>query len=146
MRVLVAAGESQSESIAALVAAGRHQVVIAATQGTGGSLELDLRNALPGEEVVAVPMRVIVDGERPSRPQALLGLHSVRALIAVDATVICALGALPPVTICSGGEMREVDAKVSEESALDLLARRLDAERLIASEELVEALGYARPE
>ena len=120
--------------------------MIAATKGTGGSLELDLRNALPGEEVVAVPMRVIVDGEHPSRPQALLGLRGVRALIAADATVICALGALPPVAVAGGGEMRVVEAEVDQEAALDLLARRLDAERLVVSEELVEKLGYARQE
>nr|MDQ3725901.1 hypothetical protein [Actinomycetota bacterium] len=59
-------------------------------------------------------------------------------------TVICALGALPPVAVASGGEMRAVEAEVDRQMALDLLARRLDAERLVASEELVEALGYAR--
>jgi hypothetical protein len=146
MRVLLAAGENDAGAIAALVAAGRHQVVVAQPKGTGGSLELDLRNALPGEEVVTVPMRVIVDGEHPSRPQALLGLRAVRTLIAADAIVICALGALPPVAVAGGGEMRVVDAAVDEGAALDLLARRLDAERLVASEELVAELGYARHE
>jgi carbamate kinase len=145
VRILLKSGESDAELVAAMVVAGRHQVVLAHSGDVDHPLELALRNALPGEEVVTVPVRVVVNADDPTRPQALLGLRSARALIAADATVICALGALPPVVVGKTGEMRAVEATVDEELALALLARRLDASRLVSSGELSEELGYARP-
>ncbi|HEV2790458.1 MAG TPA: hypothetical protein VGV69_04080 [Solirubrobacterales bacterium] len=145
MRILLAADQHDHEAIAALVVAGRHQVVLVHPEDVDHPLELKLRNALPGEEVVTVPLQVVVDGEEPWRPQALLGLRSVRSLIAADATVICALGARPPVVVGASGEMQPVAAAVDTELAVGLLARRLDADRFGAPRELVAELGYARP-
>jgi hypothetical protein len=146
VRILLAADQHAPETIAALVVAGRHQVVLAHPGSAGDPFELELRNALPGEEVVTVPVQVVVDGEDPSRPQALLGVRSVRSLIAADATVICALGARPPVVVGTSGTMLPVEAVVDEDLAIALLARRLDADCLARPRELVAELGYARPE
>ena len=79
-----------------------HEVVIAHGSGAevGSILELGLRNALPDREVVTVLSRVVVDGDDAARsarseppltrPHAIVGLRSIRALIDAGALVICA--------------------------------------------------------
>jgi hypothetical protein len=145
MRILLMAAEDDADLIAELVQAGRHQIILGHCGNGSGPLELALRNALPGEEVAAVSMPVVVDADAPWKPQAVLGLRGVRSLLAANVTVICALMTEPAVTLVGPQGMKPVEAKVDPMLALGLLARRLDAERSMTPGELVEELGYARP-
>src|SRR3954471_16191413 len=96
MRILLATDGSGAETLAALSGLlPRAEVVLATPGGLGQSLELALRNALPDREVVTVPIQLVVDAEEPSRPRAVLGLRSLRILLASGAIVICALDSLP---------------------------------------------------
>jgi hypothetical protein len=144
MRILLAATESDADLVAGLVRAGDHEIILAHYGDRSRALELALRNALPGEEVATVAVQVVVDASAAPTPQAVLGLRSVRALVAADITVICALQTEPGVKIVGAGGMKPVEARVDPKLALGLLARRLDADRLMTPEELVEELGYAR--
>jgi hypothetical protein len=144
MRILLMATEEEADLVAELVQAGRHEIIVGYCGNSGGPLELALRNALPGEEVATVAMPVVVDTDAASTPQAVLGLRSVRALLATNVTVICALGTDPALTVVGAEGMKPVGAKADPMLALDLLARRLDADRLMTPPELVEELGYAR--
>lgn len=139
------ASEDDAALVADLVQAGSHEIVIGYCGNSSGPLELALRNALPGDEVATVAMPVVVDVDATSTPQAVLGLRSVRALLAAKVTVICALGTVPAVTLAGALGMEPVKAEVDPMLALELLARRLDAIRLATPGELVEELGYARP-
>lgn len=144
MRILLTTDGSDAE-LAALSGLLPHaEVVLAQPGGLGQRLELALRNALPGQEVVTVPLQTVVDSEEPTRPRAILGLRSLRTLIASGTLVICALGPASPVAIGPAGSMEPIEAEVGEESALELLARRLGARRMDVRER-VAGLGYARP-
>jgi|GEM_PF-5399233 len=138
------ATEDEAGLVAELVQAGRHEIIVGCHGTDSGKLELALRNALPGEEVATVAMPVVVDADADSTPQAVLGLRSVRALLAANVTVVCALGTDPAVTLVGAEGMEPAGAKADPMLALDLLARRLDADRLMTPGELVEELGYAR--
>jgi hypothetical protein len=144
MRILLAATEDDADVAAGLVQAGDRQIVLGHCGDHGDALELALRNALPGEEVATIAIQVVVDESAAPAPQAVLGLRSVRALLAADVTVICALKTEPAVKIVGAGGMKTIDARVDPEAALGLLARRLDAERLMTPSQAVEELGYAR--
>jgi hypothetical protein len=145
MRILLATRGSDAETLVALAGLlPRAEVVLAQGSGQGPSLELALRNALPAQEVVTVPIRMPVDSDEPTRPRAILGLRSLRTLIASGATVICAFDRLAPVVIDKAGAMMAVEDRVDRDLALELLARRLDAERMDAAE-VTHGLGYARP-
>lgn len=144
MRILLATNGSDAETLAALAGLiPRAEVVLAQPGGLGQPLELALRNALPEQEVVTVPIQMVVDAEEPTRPRAILGLRSLRTLIGSGATVICAFDPAPPVVIGQAGTMEAVETTVEEEAALDLLARRLDARPMKVSE-VGKELGYAR--
>jgi len=145
MRILLTTDGSDAETLAALSGLlPQAEVVLAQPGGLGQRLELALRNALPGQEVVTVPLQAVVDSEEPTRPRAILGLRSLRTLIASGALVICALDPASPIAIGPAGSMEPVEAAVEEEPALELLARRLDARRMDVRER-VAGLGYARP-
>jgi carbamate kinase len=145
MRILLPTNGSDAEAVAALARLiPQAEVVLAQAGRIGQPLELALRNALAGQEVVTVPIQMVVDAEEPDQPRAILGLRSLRTLIESGAIVICAFDALPPVVIGREGEVEAVEAEVNEEVALDLLARRLDAQRMNVKE-VVDELGYARP-
>lgn len=144
VRVLLPSTETDAETVAELVVAGRNQIVLGHCGEASQALELALRNALPGEEVVAIPMQVVVDPADTSKPQAILGLRGARTLIAADVTVICVLGGQPAVVVGGAGEMKPVEAEVDEGLALELLARRLDIDQVAAPDQLAEELGYAR--
>jgi carbamate kinase len=144
MRILLATNGSDAETLAALAGLlPQAEVVLAQPGDLGQPLELTLRNALPGQEVVTVPIQVVVDAEEPTVPRAILGLRSLRTLIASGALVICAFDRTAPVVIGQTGKMEAVEAKVEAEPTLELLARRLDARRR-DSHEVAGALGYAR--
>lgn len=144
MRLLLATNGSDAETLAALGGLlPQAEVVLAQPGGLGQPLELTLRNALPEQEVVTVPIQVVVDAEEPTEPRAILGLRSVRTLIEAGALVICAIDRRPPVAIGGEGRMEVVETKVEAEPTLELLARRLDARR-VDPHEVAGALGYAR--
>jgi len=144
MRLLLATNGSDAETLAALAGLlPQAEVVLAQPAGLGPPIELTLRNALPDQEVVTVPIQVVVDAEQPTQPRAILGLRSLRTLIESGAVVVCALGATAPVAIGTEGKMEAVEAEVEPEPTLALLARRLDARR-VDSRELAGGLGYAR--
>jgi carbamate kinase len=144
MRILLATDGSDAETLAALAGLPpQAEVVLAQPGGLGQPLELTLRNALPDQEVVTVPIQVVVDGEEPTKPRAILGLRSLRTLIDSGALVICAYDRTTPVVIGREGKMEVVEARVDAELTLELLARRLDARR-VHSREVAGALGYAR--
>ena len=91
-----------------------------------------------------MPVQVVVGAEEPAQPRAILGLRSLRTLIESGAVVICAFDPMPPVAIGWEGKIEAVEAEVDERVALDLLARRLDAQRMNVRQ-VVDGLGYARP-
>ena len=144
MRLLLTTNGSDAKTLTALEGLlPQGEVVLAQPGGLGQPLELTLRNALPDREVVTVPIQVVVDAAEPTRPRAILGLRSVRTLIAAGALVICAVDRRPPVVIGEEGKMEAVEASIEVEPTLELLARRLDARR-VDTHEIAEALGYAR--
>ncbi len=144
MRLLLTTNGSDAETLAALGGLlPEAEVVLAQPGGLGQPLELTLRNALPEQEVVTVSIQAVVDAEEPTKPRAILGLRSLRALIASGSLVICAIDRRPPVVIGSEGKMEAVEAEIEEEAMLELLARRLDARR-VDRHEVAGALGYAR--
>lgn len=126
------------------MAVSDHQLVIARPGGIDAPLELALRNELPDRDVVTVPMQIVVDEDNPAEPRAISELRSVRILMEAGAIVICATGALAPVVIGRAGKFEAVEARVDEDRAIELLARRLDADRLLSPRQLIEELGYAR--
>ena len=145
MRILLATNGSDAEAVAALARLiPPAEVVLAQAGGLGQPLELALRNALPGQEVMTVPIQVVVDAEEPTQPRAIRALRSLRTLIETGAMVICAFAPMPPVAIGREGAIEAVEAEVDEEVALDLLARRLDAQRMNVKE-VLDGLRYARP-
>lgn len=146
MRILLLASDGNGvETISAVaMAAGHHQMVVARPGAIDAPLELALRNELPGREVVTVPMQVVVDEEDPAEPRAISELRSVRTLMDAGAIVICATGALVPVVVGRAGKLEAVEATVDEDRVIELLARRLDADRLLSPRQLIEELGYAR--
>jgi carbamate kinase len=114
-------------SLAAL-AAGNELVVLQA--GDGDALELALRNALPERDVVTVLTDVVVSPDDPaSAPHAIPAVRSVRLLLGAGAIVICATSR--PLTVDAAGRMRETEGRVELGPTADLLARRLDAERVL---------------
>ena len=120
-----------------------HEVVVAHGSGAevGSILELGLRNAIPEREVVTVLPRVVIDADDAARgarseppltrPHAIVGLRSIRALIDAGALVICATGEGAPVAIDGDGTMHGVDAEIDKDLVAGLLARRLDADLLL---------------
>ena len=145
MRILLATNGSDADTLAALVRLlPRAEVALAHSGDPGQSLELALRNALPDQEVVTVPVQVVVDAEEPTRPRAILGLRSLRTLIGSGALVICAFDRRAPVVIGKTGKMEAIGTAVDPRRALELLARRLDA-RPLDLHDLSGELGYARP-
>jgi hypothetical protein len=144
MRILLATHCSDAETLAALAGLlPQAEVVLAQPGGLGQPLELTLRNALPEQEVVTVPIQIVVDAEEPTKPRAILGLRSLRTLVESGALVICAFDRTSPVVIGREGKMEAVETRVETEAMLELLARRLDARR-VDSREAAGALGYAR--
>jgi carbamate kinase len=145
MRILISSGGDATETVsAAAMAAGEHQLVIVHPGGIDAPLELALRNALPGHEVATVAMQVVVDGDDPAQPRAISELRSVRALLELGTVVVCAIGALTPVVVGSAGKLEAVEAEVDADRVTELLAKRLDAHRLVSARRLIEELGYAR--
>jgi carbamate kinase len=122
----------------------RHEVVV--THGlplqTGHKLELELRNRLPGRDVVSVLSQIVVaaGGEEPT---AITEVRSLRKLLESGAMVICAAGTQAPVTLGSDGSLRAVEAAVDERRAVDLLARRLDADLVLTGNEVGGAITLA---
>lgn len=131
MRILLAAGRNESETLTVLKRLlPSNEVTVAHANEEGESLELAIQNALPGQEVLTVPVRVVVDAEEPSSPRAILGLRSLRTLIGAQILVICSFNQSLPVLIGKTGKMEPIEAKVAAEPAFELLARRLDASPL----------------
>ena len=121
--------EPAARGLAALAA--EHQLVV--THGNGPEvnyLELALRNALPGQEVVTVLTAVVVAGDDPA-PRAIVELRSLRRLIDAGALVVCADGDGIPVAVDESGAMRGVETVVDKDLTAALLARRLDADLLM---------------
>jgi hypothetical protein len=145
MRILLAANGSDSHTLAAVDRLLQQaEVVLTQAGDSAPALELTLRNALPERDVVTVPIRVVVDDEEPATPRAMLGLRSLRTLIAAGSLVICVLDQTPPVKIGQTGQMEPVEATIATESVFELLARRLDAQPIALSEG-PGGLSYARP-
>jgi len=150
MRIVVALGGNAllGDGAGSSAEAGRHEIELAArglaalaaehrlivTHGNGPEvghlLELALRNALPGQEVVTLHTAVVVAGDDPA-PRAIVELRSLRRLIDADALVLCAEGGGVPVAVDHSGAMRGVEAAVDKDLTAALLARRLDADLLM---------------
>lgn len=150
MRILVALGEDALPECGepASAAAGRrigvaaaalaelareHELVV--TNGREGEsgrlLELALRNALPGRDVITVCTGVVVGtggaGGAPE-PHGVPELPTLRLLIEAATVVICTDGGASALTVNGMGEMRRVDAPVDPNLTAALLARRLEAD------------------
>lgn len=112
----------------------------------GCMLELALRNALPGRDLVTLLTEVVVDEGDPAfatpskpigptvpfpEPQAIVELRSMRLLVDAGVLVICAGGGGIPVALDGGGALKAVEAVVDEDLTASLLARRLDADLLL---------------
>ncbi|HET8813767.1 MAG TPA: hypothetical protein VFM51_02285 [Solirubrobacterales bacterium] len=154
MRILLALGEEAlshrgAEATAATLAtvAVGNEVIV--THGydlqSSQALELALRNALPGRDVVSVLTQVVVaatdpalrDGEgypqlvRPPKPQAIAEIRSLRTLLDAGALVICARRGAAPLALDDFGRLDEIEAAVDGSSVAALLARRVDADLLV---------------
>lgn len=113
----------------------------------GQMLELALRNALPGRDVVSVLTQVVVGADdSPPQPQAIAEVRSLRVLLDAGAVVLCAENNSLPVALDRYGSMRRVEAEIDHNLTAALLARRLDADLLLmlsesggSSESQVEA-------
>jgi hypothetical protein len=144
MRILLADGGNEAETLSVLTKLlPSNELAVAHADQEDESLGLAIHNALPGQEVVTVPIQVVVEAEEPSRPRAILGLHSLRTLIGSKILVICAFNRTRPVVIGKTGKMEPIAAKVAAEPAFELLARRLDAHPLDLRQASGE-LSYAR--
>jgi carbamate kinase len=159
-----AAADAQQRSVAAAAevlaaVASEHEVVIAHgdrprvgadSEGmVGHMLELALRNALSGRDLVTVLSEVVVSADDPAleelsrngsgcrraapslEPQAIVELRSLRTLIDAGALVVCAGCGGIPVMIDGSGTMQGVEAAVDRDLTAALLARRLDADLLV---------------
>lgn len=135
-----------AEALASVAA--EHELVITHGNGSriGYTLELALRNALPGRDLVTVLSTVVVSAEDPAfaassksigplvsslEPQAIVELASLRTLIDAGVLLICAGGGGTPVTLDGDGTMIGVEAVVDKDLTASLLARRLDADLLV---------------
>lgn len=111
--------------------AAEHRLIV--THGFGAQaghlLELALRNALPGRDVVSVLTQVVVAGEEP---HAIPQIRSLRVLLDSGAVVVCACEETAPVSLDPGGSLRRVVAAVDEDLTAALLARRLDADLFLS--------------
>jgi len=171
MRILLALGsgalsEREAEAVAddlAGVAAGNEVIVAHGFDSQSGqALELGLRNALPGRDVVGVLTQVVVAAADPAlrrgdgyprlvrspKPQAIAEIRSLRALLEFGALVICARRSAFPLALDEFGRLREVEAGVDGSAFAALLARRVDADLLVmltgdgeSVELLIEAAG-----
>lgn len=137
--------QAERAAVALAGLAAEHELVVVpdspaatAAQPPRQLLELALRNALPGREVVTVLTEVVVspdaadfDGPpRPVEPHAIAELRSLRALVGSGAVVVCAGGG-SPVTVDGAGRMRGVEVVVDADLTAALLARRLEADLLL---------------
>ncbi|HEY8502116.1 MAG TPA: hypothetical protein VIL21_05485 [Solirubrobacterales bacterium] len=121
--------EAAATAIAAI--AREHELILVHEDKTAAhALELALRNALPGRDVVSVLTQVVVAMDDPAEPQAIAQVRSLRVLLDAGAVVVCAAGASTPVALDGLGTMHEVEAPVAQDLTAALLARRLDAELL----------------
>jgi hypothetical protein len=144
MRILLAPSSDEAETLTVLTKLlPSNELAVVHSDQDDDSLGLAVHNALPGQEVVTLPVRVVVDAEEPTLPRAILGLHSLRTLIASKILVICAFNRTRPVAIGKTGKMEPIEAKVAAEPAFELLARRLDAHPLDLRQASGE-LSYAR--
>jgi len=135
MRILASlAGDAPPHSSELAALAAEHELVIShgAAADRCGRLRLALRNLLPDRDVVTVLTHVVLAGHlssggRGAEPRAIAELRSLRALIEAGSVVLCSL-ATGSVAVDGIGEMRRSEAKVDEDLASSLLARRLDAD------------------
>jgi len=148
MRILVALAreELDVEATAAALAelAERHEVVVTHGQPleVGHRLELALRNRLPDRDVVSVLCQVVVAGDG-REPSAIAEVRSLRVLLENGALVICAGKAQAPLALNSDGSLGAAEGAVDEVRAVDLLARRLDADLVLTANELEGAVTLA---
>jgi carbamate kinase len=148
MRLLVALSREDPDVAKTATAlarlATRHEVVV--THGlpleVGHELELELRNRLPGRDVVSVLSQVVVAGDG-DEPSAITEVRSLRKLLESGALVVCAAGAQAPVALESDGSLRVAGVAVDERLAVDLLARRLDADLVLTGNEVEGAVTLA---
>jgi|GEM_PF-2466553 len=114
--------------------AAEHELVIAhdSGPGVGAMLELGLRNALPGRDVITVVPQVVVGGDDPSpQPYAIAQLRSLRLLVDSGGLVICPSGGGIPIAVDRVGTLRGIEETVDWDLSVSLLARRLDADMLV---------------
>jgi carbamate kinase len=147
MRILLSLGESpRSAATAAAIAeivAGHEALVIHRNPPPADhGLELALRNALPGRDVVSVLTQVVVASDPSAlEPQAIAEIRSVRVLLDSGALVICAGENSVPVVLDELGTMHEVDAPVDPDLTAALLARRIDADLLMLPVDPLDGSG-----
>lgn len=123
--------ESAAAGIAE-IARERELIVVHEDSAAAHTLELALRNALPGRDVVSVLTQVVVAIDDPAEPKAIAEVRSLRVLLDAGALVVCSVGASTPVALDGLGTMYEVEAPIAQDLTAALLARRLDAELLPA--------------
>lgn len=148
MRILVALAREDLDVAKTAVALARlaekHEVIVTHGQPleVGHELELALRNRLPGRDVVSVLSQVVIAGDGDA-PSAITEVRSLRKLLEAGAFVICAAGAQAPVTLDGDGSLRPAEVPVDERLAVDLLARRLDADLVLTGNEIEGAVTLA---
>lgn len=148
MRILVTLAREDLDVEKTATALGRlaekHEVVV--THGlplqVGHKLELELRNRLPGRDVVSVLSQVVVAGDG-GEPSAITEVRSLRKLLETGAFVICAADAQAPVALDGDGSLRPAKVAVDERLAVDLLARRLDVDLVLTGAEIEGAVTLA---
>lgn len=152
MRILLALGRDVEAAAPAIAELAReHELaVVHEDREAAHSLELALRNALPGRDVISVLTQVVVAMDDPAEPQAIAQVRSLRVLLDAGTVVVCAADTTVPVALDGLGTMHEVEAPVARDLTAALLARRLDAELLLAPtgadvEALASNLATARP-
>ena len=130
-----AAVTAAAEQIAALADAYA-VVVLRPDNANGHLLDAELTRRLGPGRVVSLLAQVVVDPDHPAfgvspQPARIVELSTIRSLLAAGLVVSCVGGGIP-VAPDRSGRLVEVDGVVDADLTGALLARDLDAQRLLS--------------